>query len=79
MFTSEVCIYTQEAYFLGHTTPSSDSHGNMVVITDRHISELWGLRLPDGVGELGIALDYRGFEDQSDWFVGERWYFGEVR
>lgn len=79
MFTSELCIYLQEDYFLEHTTACNGAHGSANVITGTRLSEHWELNVPDGMGELGMALDYRRLDDKSDWFVGERWYFGEVR
>lgn len=79
MFTSEICIYLQEAYFLSHTAHSHDSYGFSKVIAGRSLAQEWGLRVPEGMGELGVALDYSGFEDKDDWFVGTRWYFGEVQ
>ncbi len=78
MFTSEVCIYLDENYFSGYTTPCSSKHGTCTHIVGRRLSEEWGLHLPQSMGELGVALDYRGFDDKDHWFVGERWYFGEV-
>ena len=79
MFTSEICIYLQEAYFQSHTAPSIDSYGFSKIIAGRSLAQEWGLRVPERMAELGIALDYRGFEDRNDWFVGTRWYFGELQ
>ncbi len=78
MFTSEVCIYLDNSYFLEHTAPCKSEHGSCSPIIERRLSQEWGLHLPQGIGELGVALDYRGYDDKADWFVGERWYFGEV-
>lgn len=78
MFTSEICIYVQEAYFQSHTAPTRNSGGFSDVITGRSLAQEWGLLIPQGMGELGVALDYRGYEDKDNWFIGERWYFGEV-
>lgn len=78
MFTSEVCIYLQEEYFRSHTAESVDRFGATNEIKNRSLAKEWGLILPDGVSELGVAVDYRSDEDDGS-FVGERWYFGEVQ
>lgn len=78
MFTSEVCIYLQEEYFQSHTSESIDRFGTTKAIKERSLANEWGLILPDGVSELGVAVDYRS--DEDDWsIVGERWYYGEVQ
>lgn len=79
MFSSELCIYAQDEYFLKHTTPSRNEQGDTEVLAARSLSQSWGLIVPEGMAELGLSVDYRRLEDKSDWFVGERWYFGEVR
>ena len=78
MFSSEVCIYLKEDYFQSHTSVGHDKYGSTAAVVGRSLAREWGLVLPDGVAELGLALDYREFEDPEDWFVGERWYFGEL-
>lgn len=77
MFTSELCIYLTEDYFLSHTSPSSNEYGYTQAIHGRRLSQEWGLVLPPGFGEIGISVAYHS--DEDDWhLVGERWYFGEV-
>ncbi len=78
MFSSEICIYLQEDYFQSMTAESVGRGGTTITIKERSLAEEWGLTLPEGVSELGVAVDYRSEED--DWsLVGERWYFGEVQ
>ncbi|QUG75477.1 DUF3916 domain-containing protein [Erwinia sp. E602] len=79
MFTSEVCIYRSEEYFQGFVREHESEYGSSSIITDRSLAREWGLLLPDNVKELGMLLDYRGYEDPDDWFTGERWYYGNVR
>lgn len=77
MFTSEVCIYLDEAYFREHTGEAENSYGKTRRLVERSLVKEWGLVLPVGVAELGISVDYRS--ERDDWsLVGERWYFGEV-
>jgi len=77
MFTSELCIYLQEEYFLSHTLPAKNEHGETTMVTGRSLSQEWNLDLPPGVSELGVTVEYHSEED--DWHLsGERWYFGEV-
>lgn len=78
MFTSEVCIYTDEGYFRGHTQPSSDKFGSTTLITDRSLAKEWSLDLPAGMNERGVLLRYEGYEDNDDWYVSEHWFFGEL-
>lgn len=77
LFTSELCLYRSEDYFRSHTSASEDRHGRSWRIEGRRLSQEWGLQLPDGLGELGLGLDYA--DPDSDWrLAGERWYFGEI-
>ena len=77
IFTSELCIYLSEDYFLSHVSPSSNEYGQTTLIQGRSISDDWGLTLPEGFAEVGLTVDYH--DPESDWhLVGERWYFGEV-
>jgi Protein of unknown function (DUF3916) len=78
-FTSEICIYLQEDYFQSHRAISVSSQGSTRLIADCCLSTQWQLQVPAGMGELGLALDHRGYGDPADWFVGERWYFGETQ
>lgn len=77
IFTSELCIYLSEDYFLSHASSSSNEYGQTTLIEGRSISDDWGLILPEGFSEVGFTVDYH--DPESDWhLVGERWYFGEV-
>lgn len=83
MFASEICIYLQEEYFQSHTTDGVDHCGTTTRerIKGRSLAKEWGLILPEGASELGVAVDYRKEEDDDssvDW-SGEDWYFGEVQ
>lgn len=78
MFSSEVCIYSDRDYYHSKISPAPSKNGTCTPITDRKLSEEWGLNLPAGIGEYGLALDFRGHEDPDYWYVGEVWYFGEV-
>jgi Protein of unknown function (DUF3916) len=78
-FTSEICLYLQEDYFQSHTAISVSSQGSTRLIANYSLSSQWQLQVPAGMGELGLALDHRGDRDPADWFVGDRWYFGETQ
>lgn len=78
MFASEVCIYTDEEYFQIKVQPETNSGGETVLLHGRSLANEWGLVLPDGVKELGVSLNYRGYDDPEDWYVSEHWQFGEV-
>ena len=77
MFSSELCIYLQESYFLGHTASSKDDSGEVVVLSDRSLASEWGLSLPKRVEEHGVYVNYRE-TDTHEGFSFERWFFGEV-
>ncbi|MBC3874743.1 DUF3916 domain-containing protein [Undibacterium flavidum] len=78
MFTSEVCIYTDEEYFQIKIQPRTNNDGKTVLLHGRSLANEWGLVLPDGVKELGVSLTYQGYDDPDDWYVSEHWQFGEV-
>jgi hypothetical protein len=79
MYTSEVCIYSDDQYFESKVKPGASEFGTATRIRGRSLASEWGLHLPSDVQELGVALDYRGYADVNDWYTGEHWYFGEVR
>lgn len=78
MFTSEVCLYRSEEYYQGFTTEDRSENGASAVIKDRSLAAEWGLVLPANVQEIGITLEYYGSEDRDEWFMEERWYYGQV-
>ncbi|WP_446469240.1 DUF3916 domain-containing protein [Xenorhabdus stockiae] len=78
MFTSELCVYTDEEYFQIHTCESVTQHGESKRISDRSLAQEWGLILPDNIQEIGISVESKWSDDPDDQFVGERWYYGEV-
>lgn len=78
MFTSEVCIYTDEDYFQSKVQPETTKHGETTLLRGRSLVSEWGLILPDGVKELGVSLNYQDFDDPDDSYVSEHWNFGEV-
>lgn len=77
MFTSELCIYLQESYFLGHTTPDQNDFGEIVALNSRSLANEWGLNLPQGVLERGLHVNYPA-RDTHESLIGDRWFFGEV-
>ena len=78
MFTSEVCLFRSEEYFLGFISEGRSENGSSVLLRERSLAKEWGLILPDGVQEIGIALEYHGGDDTDEWFTGERWYYGQL-
>ena len=75
MFSSEICVYTSEAYFQSHVQASENATGKTSIISGRSLAREWGLVLPAGFEERGLSYDYRGFQDKDDWDVREDWYF----
>ena len=81
MFTSEVCIYTDEDYFRLHTSPARSDGMACTIVGDRSLAAEWALELPDSMHELGRVCRYhyqdnRGHGSQP--LVFEQWYYGEV-
>ncbi|UGA53174.1 MULTISPECIES: DUF3916 domain-containing protein [Dickeya] len=79
MFTSEVCLFRSEDYFQGFISEGSTENSSSELLEKRSLAEEWGLILPNGVQELGIALEYHGGDDPDEWFTGERWYYGQLQ
>lgn len=77
MFGSELCLYIEDAYFRGHTTLGPREHGSATSLHPRSLAAEWGLHIPAGMDELGIAVDYPETEGYYGW-SSELWYFGEV-
>lgn len=77
MFGSEICLYLDEAYYRGHTVAGPREGGKMIPLHPRSLAQEWGLHLPIGVGELGVAVDYPETATHEGW-SSDLWYFGEV-
>jgi hypothetical protein len=77
MFTSELCIYIQESYFLGCVTPDQNEYGEIVPLSNRSLAEDWKLKLPEEVLERGMHVNYPE-TDTHEGLIGDRWFFGEV-
>lgn len=75
-FGSELCVYTDEAYFQSKIRPRADAQGSITPITGRSLAAEWGLTLPQGIGELGALWDYSARAE--DPFKASFWIFGEV-
>ncbi|WP_329892415.1 DUF3916 domain-containing protein [Stenotrophomonas sp. SMYL11] len=75
MFSSEICLYLDEAYFQGHVADTPD--GQVTAITSRSLAAEWGLELPMGIEERGLRISIPA-DDDDDEFEGECWYFGEL-
>ncbi len=77
MFMSRVTIYTDEEYYRANLTASQSRFGGSAMITDRSLAREWGLRLPPGMRERGLLLDFQIEEDNDDdRYIGEHWWYG---
>jgi uncharacterized protein DUF3916 len=79
MFPSEVCIYSDEAYFQEMVRIGQSRHGVTKRIVGRSLASEWGLSVPEGMVEFGLAFDNLGASDQDDRRAGEYWFYGEVQ
>lgn len=79
MFTSEVCLFRSEEYFQGFISEGRYENSSSARLRERSLVKEWGLILPDGVQEIGVALEYHAGDDPDEWFAGERWYYGQLR
>lgn len=79
MFTSEICLFRSEEYFQSFISEGSSENSSSAILRERSLAKEWGLILPDGVQELGIALEYHGGDDPDEWFISERWYYGQLQ
>lgn len=77
MFSSELCIYLQESYFLSHTSAEVNQHGEIRVLDQRSLAAEWGLNLPEGVLERGIHIEYPETDTHGS-LICDLWFFGEV-
>ena len=79
MFTSEICLYHSDEYFQGFISEDSSDNGSSIILKERSLAKEWGLILPDGVQELGVAIEYHGGDDPDEWVTGERWHYGQLQ
>ena len=79
LWTSELCVYLDEAYFREHTGARRDEHGEQAPIAGRSLAAQWGLSLPRGLDEHGVLWKYDASADPGDHYLSEHWHFGEVR
>lgn len=77
MFSSELCIYNSEEYFIEHTEAGSGRFGTLEVIKTRSLAASWGLIIPEGFYEHGVLRTDED-EDGRPW-VSEQWYFSETK
>lgn len=77
MFGSELCLYIDEAYYRDHVKPGPRDHGSATSLGPRSLASEWGLRVPPGMHELGIAIDYPETAAYCGW-ASDLWYFGEL-
>ncbi|HEL2968035.1 TPA: DUF3916 domain-containing protein [Stenotrophomonas maltophilia] len=75
MFSSEICLYLDEAYFQGHVASTAD--GQVTAITSRSLCAEWQLALPRGVEERGVQVSIPP-TDHDDGLEQEYWFYGEV-
>lgn len=79
MFTSEICLYHSDEYFQGFVSEGSSDNGSSIILKERSLAKEWGLILPAGVQELGVAIEYHGGDNPDEWFTGERWHYGQLQ
>ncbi|MDQ8020642.1 MAG: DUF3916 domain-containing protein [Moraxellaceae bacterium] len=78
MFSSEVCIYLDDAYFRSRTDHGSSEDGvHSERIAGRSLAAEWELALPEGVAEMGSRITFPGYADGMDAYSGEHWLYGE--
>lgn len=78
MFSSEVCVYTDESYFCEMTKIGYSRHGVTRRIEGRSLAVDWGLVVPAQMREFGMAFDNMEATDSEDLPAGEYWFYGEV-
>ena len=75
LFSSEVCIYFDAAYFKSKVQEGLGADGvHTARITENSLATDWGLSLPQGVAEVSVRIAYDG----STTFSKVCWMFGEV-
>ncbi len=78
MFPSEVCVYTDEAYFREMTQIGHTRHGVTRRIEGRSLAAEWGLVVSAPMREFGLEFDNMAASDPEDRRAGEYWFYGEV-
>jgi hypothetical protein len=79
MFSSEICLYTSEEYFQSHMECGEfEDNLRISTIDGPKLSERWELKIPKGFSEVGLKIDFPGYEAGVDAHEGELWFFGEV-
>jgi hypothetical protein len=73
LFSSEVCIYLDEAYFLSHASPNESNEA----LAGRSLSQAWGVQLPPAFGEVGLRTYNES--DEGEKIPKESWWWGEVQ
>ncbi|GAB3005843.1 hypothetical protein GCM10010960_17070 [Arenimonas maotaiensis] len=72
LFSSELCIYLDEAYFREHTSLAGPGRSP----ANRSITDDLSLKLPRGFGEIGFVETQQW--DEGETVVEELWWLGEV-
>lgn len=80
MFTSEICLYSDEDYFQSFLREGEGKYGKDERISDQSLSQEWGLTMPTDFHEIGMSTYCpSGYFKHRTWgYTRERWYFGEV-
>jgi hypothetical protein len=78
IFTSEICIYSDEDYYQGKVSRSSSEYGYQEPIESRSLAAEWGLALPRNATEIGVLWRYDASDSVEDHYVSEHWMYGEV-
>ncbi|AYQ48056.1 DUF3916 domain-containing protein [Dickeya solani] len=76
MFSSELCLFTDEEYFNVHTQPGNNHFGQISLLNERSLIDEWNLHLPNGFSELGVLR--KSENDEGEFYHSEHWYIGEV-
>lgn len=78
MFTSELCIYLDQAYYRSQVDACTSEYGDQAPIPGRSLAAEWGLSLGPGMTERGTQLNYSASNDPWTRYVSEHWFYGEV-
>ncbi len=74
LFSSEVCLYRDRVDLQSQAFP-----GPEWALPGRSLVDAWGLQRPTWMEEQGQRLTLPPMFDDEPPFVGERWWFGELR
>ena len=78
LFSSEVCIYTDETYFQSKVQPSQRENERITPILGRSLAASWGLVVPPGMGERGVLWELHDPSEEGGEYQSELWFYGEV-